>query len=126
IVVVDRARDRATQGAAGPNVPAFAGALASIAELDRAAAGHGAISAAPADDVIRRAPLVVRIGDRLVPAFALELLRVALAAPDVRLYVRGAEVDAVAVGAFTVPTEGDGQVRVHYSPRDPRRNVSAV
>ncbi|MFO1324455.1 MAG: CHASE2 domain-containing protein [Burkholderiales bacterium] len=126
ILVVDRAPKAAAASGVATNVPAFAGALMNIPELDRAAAGHGVVSAGPSEDVMRRAPLVVRIADRLVPSLGTEMLRVALGVPDVRLYARAADVDAVAIGTFTVPTEADGQVRIHYSKRDPRRNVSAI
>ena len=126
ILVVDRTPKTATGNGVAADVPRFAGALANIGELDRAAAGHGAISASPSDDIIRRAPLVVRINDRLVPSLATEMLRVALGVPDIRLYARAGGVDAVAIGAFTAPTETDGQVRIHYSKRDPRRYVSAI
>jgi adenylate cyclase len=120
--------DRTGRGMSGiaVNVPRFAGGLANIAEIDRAASGHGAISAGSPDDVIRRAPLVVRIADRLVPSLATEMLRVALGVPDIRLYARGSEADAVAIGDLTLPTEADGQVRLYYSKRDPRRYVSAA
>ena len=43
------------------NIPRHAGALTNLVALDRAAAGHGLISAGPSDDVIRRIPLVARI-----------------------------------------------------------------
>jgi serine phosphatase RsbU (regulator of sigma subunit)/CHASE2 domain-containing sensor protein len=126
ILVIDRAPDAATPGSVATNLPRFAGALANIAELDRVAAGHGFVSASPSEDVIRRAPMVVRVADRLVPSLATEMLRVALGAPDLRVYARAADVDAVAIGAFTARTETDGQVRIHYSKRDARRSVSAV
>jgi serine phosphatase RsbU (regulator of sigma subunit) len=71
-------------------------------------------------------PLVVRVADRLVPSLATEMLRVGLRAPDIRLYAHGADVDAIAIGALTLPTEADGQVRLYYSRRDPRRYVSAI
>jgi adenylate cyclase len=125
-LVIDRARDKAKPSGVATNIPRFAGALANIAELDRAAAGHGAISAGSSDNAIRRAPLVVRVADRLVPSLATEMLRIALGAPDIRLHVRGAVVEAVTIGALTLPTEGDGQVRLHFTKRDPRRFVSAI
>ena len=121
--------DRSPQGVGTPTaseLPRFAGALASLPELGRAAAGHGAISAGPTDTVIRRVPLAVRIGDRLVPAIAIEMLRVAVGAPDIRLYAQGKSVQAIAVGTYTVPTEADGQLRLYYSKRDPPRHVSAI
>ena len=125
-LVVDRAHDaNATIGAA-TKIPRFAGALTNIAQLDRAAGGHGVLSAGSSDDVIRRAPLVVRIGDRLVPSFATEMLRVALGSPDIRLHALGPDVESVGIGALTLPTPADGQVRLHYAKRDGRRDVSAV
>jgi adenylate cyclase len=126
IQIVERARKATASTEVAGNVPRFAGALTNIAELDRAAAGHGVLSVGASDDVIRRAPLMVRIGDQLVPSFVTEMLRVALGAPVIRLYVEGAAVETVAVAAFAVPTDADGQIRLHYSKRDARRYVSAV
>ena len=122
-VVIDRSR---RGDSVATRVPSYPGALTNIEELDAAAAGHGVISAGAADQVIRRTPLVVRIGDRFAPSLSLELLRVALGAPDVRLVADGASVDTVAVGAMVIPTEPDGAIRIYYSPRDGRRLVSAV
>ena len=57
----------------------IAGVLTSIDELDRAAAGRGLVSVEPAGGVIRRIPLVASIDGTLVPALAVEMLRVAVA-----------------------------------------------
>ncbi len=125
-VVVDPGRRDGTAVAA-PNVGHFAGAFPSIDELDRAASGHGLISVNdPAKGVIRRVPLVASINGTLTPALSMEMLRVALHAPALRLHVAGSDVHAVSVGNFTAPTEEDGSVRIYYSPRDPRRSVSAL
>ena len=126
ILLVDRAHDAYAPLGVAANVPRFGGALTNIPELDRAAAGHGVLSAGSSEDVIRRAPLVVRIGDRLAPSLATEMLRVALGARDIRLHARGADVESVDIGTLTLPTPPDGQLRLHYAKRDGRRNVSAV
>src|SRR5262249_11636872 len=125
-VVVDRAASPHHVDAPLAEIQSHAGALTNIEEIDRAASGHGAISAGRSDRVIRRLPLVTRIKDRLVPSMPLEMLRVALGAGEVRVYARGAAVDTIAVGDFVVPTEADGELRIYYSKRDPRRYVSAV
>jgi len=125
-VVIDRAPPDSGPTEVAAEVPRFAGALTNIDELDRVAAGHGAISLGPAEDMIRRVPLVVRVGGRLVPSLSMEMLRVALHVPELRLYARGRAVETIAVGDFIAPTEADGQLRVYYSPRDARRFVSAV
>ena len=124
--VVDRAHDAAAPLEVASSIPRFAGALVNVPELDRAAAGHGVFSAGSMDEVSRRVPLVVHIGDRLEPSLATEMLRVALGARDVRLQARGPDVEAVGLGALTLPTEADGQVRLHYAKRDPRRAVSST
>ena len=125
-MITDRTRNDHPPSVAAANLPRHAGVLANIEELDRAAAGHGLISAGPSDDVIRRVPLAVRVGDRFVPSLPMEMLRVALHAPDVRLVVDGPAVETIAVGDFVAPTEADGELRIYYSRRDPRRYVSAI
>ena len=108
------------------DLPHFSGALSNLDELDRAATGHGLISAGPSDAVIRRFPLAARVGERPVPSLPVELLRVALHERDVRLYVDGPAVQRIGIGTFVAPTEPDGELRIYYSPRDPRRFVSAI
>ena len=125
-LVTDRARGSDKGRGTASKVPRFGGAVVNVPELDRAAAGHGVLSAGSSDDVIRRAPLVVRIGDRLVPSLATEMLRVALKSPDVRLHARGPDVESASIGALILPTEADGQVRLYYAKRDLSRIVSAV
>ena len=109
-----------------PTVKRFAGALTSVDELNRAASGGGLISVDSAGGAIRRIPLVANIDGTLVPAFAVEMLRVAMGAPSWRLVVSGSSVNGIAVGKAFIPTEGDGGVRIYYSPRNAGRFVSAV
>jgi adenylate cyclase len=107
-------------------VTGYVGALVSIEQLDSQAAGHGLISADPKRGVIRRMPLVASIDDTLVPSLAIEMLRVALHQPTLRLDVSGSAARRLSVGALSFPTEGDGAVRVYFSPHRADRFVSAV
>jgi serine phosphatase RsbU (regulator of sigma subunit)/CHASE2 domain-containing sensor protein len=107
-------------------VARYAGAIANLPLFERVAAGHGILSAESDDSVIRRIPMVASIEGTLVPSFALEMLRVAVGAPVLRLKARDGEVVGLSAGAFATPTEADGAVRLHYSPRDMRRFVSAI
>ncbi len=109
-----------------PLVASHAGVLTSLDELDRAAHGRGLISADPSRGVIRRVPLVVSVDGTLVPTLAVEMLRVALQVPVLRMSTSGTAVTAVAAGELVVPTEADGAVRVYFSPRRADRLVSAV
>ncbi len=113
-------------GDPAPFVRHFPAALASMEEISVAAAGRGLISVDPERGVVRRLPLLAIVGDTLVPALGLEMLRVAADAPALAVLVGTDRIRAVAVGDLVVPTEGDGRVWLHYSRRDPRRFVSAA
>jgi adenylate cyclase len=125
-IVVDRGKSDHASGVAMASLPPYAGVLSNIDEVDNAAAGHGAISAGPSEDAIRRLPLAIRIEDRLAPSLPIEMLRIALGAREIRLFANGSSVEAIAVGDFVAPTESDGALRIYYSKRDSRRYVSAV
>jgi serine phosphatase RsbU (regulator of sigma subunit)/CHASE2 domain-containing sensor protein len=118
----------AAADAAAPrlSLPEYPGAVTSIDELDRQAAGWGLISAESSRGVIRRLPTVASINGTLVPSLAVEMLRVAQRVPSLRLTVSGSEVNSVTVGRLTLPTEPDGTLRVHFSPHLAQRFVSAV
>lgn len=124
--VLDSTAGALTSRAPKPQLDRYAGVQTSIDELDRAAFGHGFISVEPAGGVIRRIPLVVSIGDTLVPALAIEMLRTAVHASSLRLLVSGSSVKGIAIGEFVAPTEDDGAALVYYSPRNAGRFVSAV
>ena len=119
--VVEGTDTRATTG-----ITRFAAVATSIDVLDRAAAGHGLLSVDPSYGVVRRIPLVFDVGGTLAPALAIEMLRIAVGSPSLRLRADGASVRAIVVGDFVAPTEKDGAVRPYFSPRDPRRFVAAV
>ena len=87
---VHRARQR--RGAIAASVPDRASArrVSGRADehrhaCDRAAVGRGLISVDPEGGVIRRVPLAASVSGTLVPALAIEMLRVAIGAPSVRL-----------------------------------------
>ncbi len=109
------------------NLSRFGGVFPSIDELDRAAVGHGLMSVGdPAKGVIRRIPLVSNVNGTLTPALSVEMLRIALRAPSLKLDASGSTVHGVSIGNFSAPTEADGAMRIYYSPRDARRYVSAL
>lgn len=125
-VVVDRSQRNPLLATAVVDLPHYAGALTSIDLLDRSATGHGLISAGRSDDVIRRIPLASRIANAYVPSLPIEMLRIALQASAIRLFVDGPIVESIGVGNFVVPTEPDGELRIYYSRRDSHRSVSAI
>ena len=120
-------------------LPSFSGTVFPLPRLALAAKGLGVINYLPDhDQVVRRVPTLLRTGTELsgiFPGLAMEALRVAQGAST---YVvtssnasgRGAfgakvGIYAVANGEYHVPTELSGEVRVYFSPHDPRRFISA-
>jgi serine phosphatase RsbU (regulator of sigma subunit) len=102
----------------------FDGHLQSRSEINRAADGRGLISS-DAKQVVRRVPLVARIGQVIVPALSIEMLRVAAGVPLLRLTDQGGERVALGIGDLSVPVQSDGSLNVHFGRHDAERFVSA-
>lgn len=102
----------------------FAGHLASLALIDRAAAGRGLLSVDPENGVIRRAFVAGMVGDVLVPALSIDMLRVATG-EQLSLVGRGRGEVELRLGDVAVPAQSDGRFWIWYAPHDEARFVSA-
>jgi adenylate cyclase len=102
----------------------FDGQLQSRPEINRAAAGRGFLTSG-AKGVVRRVPLIARIGQVLVPALSVEMVRVAIAARLLQLSDRGGEQLDLGIGNVLVPLQADGSMYVYFGYDDPDRIVSA-
>jgi adenylate cyclase len=126
-----RARAPSTSGIAFSGTPplgalnAYSNAVVALRMIDAAAAGSGFLSFAPdADGIVRRAPLLARQSETVLPSLSLEALRVAQRAGSIVVKSSdgsgsvsvgsSAGVVAVKVGAFEVPTTRAGEVWLHY------------
>ncbi len=114
----------------------FPGAVTSLPELEAGAWGNGFINSDPDPDGInRRVPLVLRLGDTLYPSIAAEALRVAQGAETYVVKASGASgeenfgentgVVMIRIGDFFVPTDGAGNMWVHYTGTRPERYIPA-
>lgn len=112
-------------GAADVALRRFAGHLQSLPAIDRAAAGRGLLSVDPESNVIRRALAAARVGDVIVPALSVEMLRVASGAP-LALIGRGRDQIDVRLGDISIPAHADGRFWIRYGAHDPARFVSAA
>jgi adenylate cyclase len=112
-----------------PSLTRFAGAVAPLALLQPAFKGFGALNWVPEyDQVVRRVPALLDAGGTLVPALALEALR--LAGGGASIIVRtgseaGGGVNALRAGGQTIRTDRDGGVRLRYSGSRPERWIPA-
>ena len=104
----------------------FSSALMNVEGLDKAAAGHAILSADMERGVIRRIPLVARIGETVLPSLSLETLRLASGSPVFKVKSSLERIEAVGVGDLFIPTQKDGTIWVNYSHHDPSRFVSAA
>ncbi len=116
--------------------PAFAHAVNSLAVLSKAAAGSGFLNWIPDhDQVVRRIPLLARVGGQLYPAMAIETLRVAQGAgtyivkssgaSGVQSFGQDSGIEALRVGSGIVPVNASGELQVHFAYRDRSRYISA-
>jgi adenylate cyclase len=104
--------------------------------LSTAGAGLGALNWLPdRDQIVRRVPLVLALGDKIVPSFAIETVRVMQEASTIVVRSSNASgqsafgahtgVNAIKVGDLEIPTDSQAEIRVHYTRTEPRRFVSA-
>ena len=103
-------------------------AVPTLPELEAVAKGNGVLNYFPEhDQVVRRMPIVMRIGDQLYPSLFAELLRVGQGAQSYKLrsVQDGAAIEAVQIGRATVPTDADGRLVVHFAPREAIRSIPA-
>lgn len=101
--------------------------LASLPELQAAAHGQALLNVALEEGTVRRMPLIVGLGDKLVPSLPIEMLRVATGSPAVDVYADRSGLQAVGVADVEVPTEPDGDFRLYFASvhSTGSRNVSA-
>ncbi|MEO8668434.1 MAG: adenylate/guanylate cyclase domain-containing protein, partial [Bauldia sp.] len=119
-----------------PWIASFPGATHNLAALDQATKGIGSINWIPdRDQVIRRIPLIYRIGTTFVPTLVTEALRVAQGAGTYVLKASnasgetafGAEtgLNNIKVGDLEIPTDADGGIWLKFRPSNPENYIPA-
>ncbi|MFO0995708.1 MAG: adenylate/guanylate cyclase domain-containing protein [Alphaproteobacteria bacterium] len=114
----------------------YAGAVPSLPVLEAAASGNGSVTGLPdRDGVIRRTPLILRMGEEIYPSLGAEGLRIAQGASTYVVKSSGASgvesfgqhtgVSQVKIGQFVVPTDAQARVWIHYSGTEPDRFIPA-
>jgi adenylate cyclase len=116
--------------------PYYPGAAASLKELQDQAQGAGSLNWIPDhDQIIRRMPMVIRVGDTLYPSFAADMLRLAQGASTYMVKSSGASgekafgektgIVKIRVGDLEIPTEADGQMWIRFTPEAKERYLPA-
>jgi len=107
----------ATLGEVNENAINYSGILPNVQVLQDSAIGTGVVNTAPeVDGLVRRVPMVVRVGESLYPALGLDVLRGLAGDPSYQ--VRGSEtgIEAVRVPNFdTINTDAAGRVWIDWA-----------
>ena len=108
----------------------YAGVIANLPVLDAAAAGHGLFTVlGGADQVTRRVPLVMAVGDRILPSLTLDMLRVMQDESTIRIRAEhvGGSLSGytVRVGDVSLPVDTQGYFWLHHPAALSTRTVPA-
>ena len=113
-------------GPAAPLLPFFPTALQSLPMLDRAASSHATLNVLPeSDGIIRRVPLALNIDGTITPTLTVEMLRLAVGAPNYAIHRDGDRISGITVADIFIPTEPDGRAWVNFTEPRGERYVSA-
>lgn len=116
------------------SVPDFPNAITAIPVLQAAAPGAASLSIVPdQDSIIRRAPLIQRQGDMMLPTLSIEAMRMAFQTDSVLIKTTDGSAEGSApgdvvslkVGDIEVPTNERGEMWMHYTLPVPQRIVPA-
>jgi len=105
----------------------FPGLLRNTSVLEHAAAGRGLFTINPdRDGIVRRVPMIMLAQSQTMPSLTFEMLRVATGSGTILIKAEKAGIKSLAVKGFTLPTDGNGQLWIHYARQDPSLYVPVI
>ena len=111
----------------GSDLRRFPALLRNLQILEQASSGTGVTSLELAGDgVVRQAPVVMLVGDSILPSFAVEVLRIARGVEAISVEIDGPGVTSVTLGDTAFMTAFSGHIWLRDFPIDPARKVSAA
>jgi len=93
------------------------GMLGPIPDLGENASGVGVVNTVPeVDGVVRRMPLIMRVGDETYPAMAIEVIRVAVGAPSYQIKAGEGGIIAMRVPGYpTINTDANARIWLRWN-----------
>ena len=93
------------------------GMLGPVPKLGESAAGVGVINTAPEiDGVVRRIPLLMRVGNETYPAMAIETIRVAVGDPSYQVKTQQGGITAMRIPKYkTIKTDANAQIWLRWN-----------
>ncbi|HTW50576.1 MAG TPA: adenylate/guanylate cyclase domain-containing protein [Stellaceae bacterium] len=118
-------------------VDTFPAAITDLPMLQNAALGNGFLNEhVDWDQIVRRVPLIMKLGNKPVFSLVAEILRVITGAHSYVARAAGANgeqnfgentgLTALKIGPLTIPTDNAGRVWVYYSKPRPEQLISAA
>jgi adenylate cyclase len=105
----------------------FPGLLRNTPVLEHAASGRGLLTINPEHDgIVRRVPMIMRAQGATMPSLSFEMLRVVTGTDTIFIKSDQAGIKSIGVKGFQIPTDGNGQLWVHFAHLDPSIYVSAI
>ena len=97
------------------------GMLGPIEDIGQAADGVGVLNTAPEiDGVVRRLPLLMRVGDEVYPAMAIEIIRVATGDPSYQVKTEEGGITKMRVPSYaTIQTDPNAQIWLRWNKKFP-------
>ncbi len=101
--------------------------LRNLPILEAASSGIGVVSLEfSGDGVVRRMPVVMLVGDTVMPSFAVEVVRVAKQVPAISVEIEGPGISSVTLGDLVIETAFSGEVWLREVARGSIARVSAA
>ncbi|MEH2501174.1 adenylate cyclase [Bradyrhizobium sp. AZCC 1678] len=105
----------------------FPGLLRNTKVLEHAAAGRGLFTIKPErDGIVRRVPMIMLAQGQTMPSLSFEMLRVAAGSGTILIKSEKAGIKSLGIKGFQLPTDGNGQLWVHYARQDPSLYVPVI
>jgi adenylate cyclase len=105
----------------------FAGLLRNTPVLETAAAGRGLLTINPErDGIVRRVPMIMQAEGATMPSLSFEMLRVVTGTDTIFIKADEAGIQSIGVKGFSIPTDRNGQLWVHFARNDRSIYVPAV
>src|SRR5829696_3520229 len=105
----------------------FPGLLRNTKVLEQAAAGRGLFTIKPErDGIVRRVPMIMLAQGQTMPSLSFEMLRVATGSGTILIKSEKAGIKSLGIKGFQLPTDGNGQLWVHYARQDPSLYVPVM
>jgi len=103
------------------------GLLRNVPVLEEAAAGRGLFTILPEPDgIVRRVPMMMMAQGIIMPSLSFEILRVASGSGTILINADHLGIRSIRVEGFTLATDKNAQLWLHYARHDQSIYVSAI